>query len=256
MSAVLVNDVLYYNKKILSSPPQTTADLLKSASQLGFYPDSYLVYEFFSAFGGQLMDANGRCIAEQGGAVDAVQFLLDLKPAGASAYTSLDQLGADFEQGKYGMIIQPAQCIMCGGHSLDTFRKQLGDQLGIAPLPAGPKGPATPLALFEYYVVNPNSKNIDGAIALGQYLTSQESIQMLVDKLQIIPVRTDVKLGDPLLAALTEASVHSVAWPATKEMNNAYVPFNNMLRDVLDGKVSPYDGVKAACYETNKLNGK
>ena len=79
---------LYYNKSMIATPPSTTDELLSLV--LGGdklvtdgMDGAYYFYGFWNAFGGQLMDDTGRCIADQGGFVPAVQYLSDLQTSGA-----------------------------------------------------------------------------------------------------------------------------------------------------------------------------
>ena len=92
---------LFYNKSMVPTPPTTTTELL-SLLQSGEtltspYAGSYWFFGFWNAFGGQIMDGDGHCIATQGGIVPAMQYLVSLKNAGASLDIDYEEATSKFE---------------------------------------------------------------------------------------------------------------------------------------------------------------
>ena len=75
----------------------------------------------------------------------------DLKAAGANFETDDAKANTLFQQGNVDMAIN-------GPWVLGNYKKDLGDKLGVAPMPAGPDGAATPLAGVDYWYVNPNAR--------------------------------------------------------------------------------------------------
>jgi arabinogalactan oligomer/maltooligosaccharide transport system substrate-binding protein len=76
---------MYYNKSLVPTPPTTMAelsDLVAGENKLAASAPGggYFLYGFWNPFGGQIMDENGKCIADQGGVDTAMQYLLDLIP--------------------------------------------------------------------------------------------------------------------------------------------------------------------------------
>ena len=71
---------LYYKTDTIPSPPVTTDALLNMVRRDLIITAAPLAtaYPFCTAFGGQLMDANGRCIADQGGFKEAMDYWLAL----------------------------------------------------------------------------------------------------------------------------------------------------------------------------------
>jgi len=57
------------------------------------------------AFGGQLMDDKGKCIADTTGVADAYKYFQDLQTAGAKWYDKYDDLASDFKAGKISLIV-------------------------------------------------------------------------------------------------------------------------------------------------------
>ena len=83
---------LYYNKSTIPNPPKTTDELLalvKSGKKIAINQNNYHNFGFLTgAFGGTLMDADGKCVADQTpGMADALQYMKDLKAAGANFET-------------------------------------------------------------------------------------------------------------------------------------------------------------------------
>lgn len=242
---------LYYNKSAIPNPPATTADLLalvKSGKQLVLNENDYHNYGFFTAFGGQLMDSTGKCTADQGGYADAMQYLVDLKAAGASFQTDGGKADTLFKTGAADMIIN-------GPWVLGDYKTALADRLGVAPMPAGPKGPAKPLTDIDGFYVNPNSQNTDAALQLAQYIFSPRGLATYADQAGDPPARTDVTVADPLVKAFADAAAAGTSRPQSQEFGNWWGPFGDMVTKVVEGQQNPADGVKAACDAMNKTNG-
>jgi arabinogalactan oligomer/maltooligosaccharide transport system substrate-binding protein len=243
---------LYYNKSSVATPPASTDDLLallKSGKKIVLNENNYHNYGFFPAFGGELMDSTGKCIADQGGFTDAMQYLLSLKAAGAQFQTDGGKADTLFQTGAVDMIID-------GPWVLGDMKKALGDKLGVAPIPAGPKGPAKPLAGIDGFYLNPNSQNTDAAIGLAQYIFGAKGLAVYADTAGDPPARTDVTVADPLVKAFSDAAGAGTPRPQSLEFGNWWGPFGDMVTKVIEGKSTPADGVKAACAAMNKANNK
>jgi len=244
---------LYYNKSTVPEPPKTTDDLLnlvKAGKKLVLYAGgaaAYFHFGWYSAFGGQLADPQGRCIADKGGVAEALQFLLDLKAAGAQFESDLSKGATLFRQGKADMIVD-------GPWMLGDYKKDLGDKLGVVPLPAGPKGPANPLTGVDGWYINPNSKNKEAAVALALYIFGPEGLKIYADVAGDPPVRTDVQVTDPLVKTFAEAAAAGFPRPQEAWFDNYWGPFGDMFTAVLEGKAKPADAVAKACADMNKAN--
>ncbi len=243
---------LYYNRAFISEPPRNMDELfelVKSGRTLVVPLNAYHVYGFFGAFGGQLLDKDGRCIADQGGYVQAMQFLLELKAVGAIFEPDYGIAEADFRDGKVAMFIN-------GPWALADYRHDLGDALGVAPIPGGPGGPARPLTDIDGFYVNPNSKNVESAVALALFLTTPDSMQAFTEIGGHIPIRPGFPVKDPLIVAFSEAATMGFPRPQSAEFGSYWGPFGEMVVDVMNGPVSPEEGVKRACDKMNAANGK
>ncbi|HPH97146.1 MAG TPA: serine/threonine-protein kinase [Anaerolineaceae bacterium] len=243
---------LYYNKILVPNPPRTTDELLsmlKKGKTLHSYNLVYYLFGWSRAFGGQLLDENGRCAADRGGWVEMFHYLLDLKAAGAVFDPDFANADVSFMDGRVSMFIS-------GPWSLPAYRDALGNKLGVVPLPDGPKGPAAPLNGIDGFYINPKSRNPRQAVELALFMTSRDSSQIFTDQAGHVPVRWDVNASNPLISAFAEVSSGGFPRPQSPEFSNFWNAFGDWTTQILDGTVSPEDGVAGACRAMNMANDK
>jgi len=131
---------LYYNKSTVPTPPATTAELLqmaKDGKKLGFIVGGgapYFNFGWYSAFGGKLMDASNKCVADTTGVGDAMQYLVDLKAAGADFETDGGKIATAFKQGQLDIIVD-------GPWMLATTRRNWATTWAFRPCPPGRRAP-------------------------------------------------------------------------------------------------------------------
>ncbi len=208
--------VLWYNKSLLPTPPATTADLqalMEGGTPVSISFGCYHHWGFFSDFGGKIFDSNYKVIADQGsGVTDAMTYLNGLyQISKANGWPKTDSEGlAPFSEGKVVAITN-------GNWAMGDYRTALGDNLGVAPLPAGPSGVASPLLGVDGYYINPNSFNKDAAIKVALYLTgaSAEKIMMGAGH---VPAITTAAVTDPLLKGLQEAFKNGYVRPQVPQL--------------------------------------
>ena len=243
---------LYYNKNLIKDAPKTTDELMaavKGGARLIQNENGYHLFGWYQAFGGQLMDGTNTCIADKAGFADAMQYLVDLKAAGAEYFTDGGAADTEFRSGKAAMIIN-------GPWVLGDYAKDLGDKLGVAPIPAGPKGNAGPLNGIDGFYLNPNSTNIASAVELALFLTNAESSAIFTIVAGHVPIRADVAASDPNVAGFALASSTGFPRPQSAEFGNYWGPFGDMVTKVIEGQAKPADAVKDACAAMNKANNK
>jgi arabinogalactan oligomer/maltooligosaccharide transport system substrate-binding protein len=241
---------LYYNKSLVDAAPETTDELLEmveGGQMLVNVQGAYHLFGWSVAFGGQLLDADGVCVADQGGWADFMQYLVDLKDGGAIFEPDYGKAEGLFRQGEAAFFVN-------GPWALADYKADLGDNLGVAPMPAGPSGPAGPLNGIDGFYMNPNSENILSAVELALFLTNAESSQIYTDKAGHVPVRSDVVSADPLIAAFAEASATGFPRPQSLAFANYWGPFGDMFTKVLEGAITPAEGVAEACAAMNAAN--
>ncbi len=243
---------LYYNKDKVPTPPKTTDELmtmLKAGKTLVQNENAYHMFGWSTAFGGQLMDGSGKCVADTTGWIDAFTYNLALKTVGGKFETDGGRADTSFRQGQVDMIIN-------GPWVLGDYKKDLGAKLGVAPIPAGPKGKAGPLTGVDGWYINQSAKNVDGAIALALALTDAAGQKVYADVAGDVPVRTDVTVTDPLVKSFSDASATGFARPQTAEFGNYWGPFGDAVTKIMEGKADAKTGITEACAAMNKANKK
>jgi arabinogalactan oligomer/maltooligosaccharide transport system substrate-binding protein len=241
----------WYNKDMLATPPATTDDLKKlmeGGTPIGIAYGCYHMYGFYNAFGGNIFDSNWKVVADQGnGVVDTFTYLNDLYQVSKKngwALTDSDSL-APFSEGKLAGLTN-------GNWAMGDYKKALGDKLGVAPLPAGPAGPATPMLGVDGFYFNPNSANQAAALEVALYLTNAASQTVMMNQAGHVPVRTDVTITDPLIQGLVDAfNKGATIRPQVPQLNLYWSNFCGS-DQIFEKGTAPADFVKAAVAAANK----
>ena len=243
---------LFYNTTTIPNPPKTTDDLMalvKSGKKLGLANSDYYAWGFWSAFGGTLLDSNGKCVADQGGFADAIQYMIDLKKAGADIDTDLGKLDTAFEQGQLDMIFE-------GPWELGDFEKALGTKLGATTGPTGPKGAFMSMSGIDGWYINPNSQNQAAAVAAALYFFGKDGLTAYENTAGDPAARSDVNPTDPLVAEFATIAAGGFPRLQTAEFGNYWGPFGDALTAAFAGTATPTAAVATACAAMNKANKK
>ncbi len=242
--------VLWYNKDKIQTPPATTDDLKKlmeGGTEVSISYGCYHEWGFFNAFGGKIFDENWKIVADQGtGVIDAMTYLNDLyQISKKNSWPKTDTDGlAPFTEGT-------AAAITNGNWAMGDYRTALGDKLGVAPLPAGPKGPATPLLGVDGFYINPNSANKEAAIAVALYLTGKSAQETMMNEAGHVPANTTVTVTDPLIQSLLDAFKNGYVRPQVSQMGLYWSNFCGT-DEVFEKGTAPADWVKTATANANK----
>lgn len=151
--------VLFYNKELLSEPPQDTVSMIEVAEKFtgqeryGLamnYRDPLWLIPWLSGFGGWLVDKGGQPQLNTVAMVDALHFLRDLKFEHQILPSQIDYgIARDlFLESRAAMLID-------GGWALASYEESEGLSLGLAPLPQVTEtglAPA-PLVTGRYFAV-------------------------------------------------------------------------------------------------------
>lgn len=241
---------LYYNTSLVDTPPATTDEFLaaiEGGAPTTFFIGAYHMFGWSGAFGGELLDAEGKCIADQGGWADMLDFLRAAQAAGATFTTDYGQAEAPFRAGETAFFVN-------GPWALGDYKNDLGDNLGVAVMPAG-TGNANPLNGIDGFYINPNSANMEGAVAVGVYLSSGASAQSYTDNAGHVPIRDSVDASDPLVATFAQASAQGFPRPQSTFFANYWGPFGDMFTKAFETDTPSADLVSEACAGMNSANG-
>ncbi len=241
--------VFWYNKSMLSTPPATTDELkalMEGGTPIGISFSCYHYWGFYGAFGGKIFDDNWKIIADQGnGIVDAMTYLNDLyQIAKKNGWPKTDSDGlAPFQEGKIAGITN-------GNWAMADYKKGIGDNLAMAPLPAGPGGKANPLLGVDGYYINPNSQNKEAAIAVAMYLTGAKAEGEMMQAGHV-PAITTATVTDPLLQGLLDAFKDGYVRPQVPQLGLYWTNFCGS-DQIFEKGVDPATWVKDATAASNK----
>ena len=242
---------LWYDNTKVTTVPATTDDLLaavKGGLKLGLNQNAYHMFGFTGAFGGTLMDATGKCVADQGtGFSDAFKYFQDLKAAGAKYYTDGNALKTDFQTGKLDAVID-------GPWQTADFTTALGSKLAVAPMPSGPGGKANPFTGTDGWYINPNSPNTGLAIQLALALVGTSSEQIMTDGAGHVPAAPGVTISSAIVQGFAAAAANGLARPQSAAFGNYWAPFGDAVNAVLDKGADPVATVANACKLMNQAN--
>lgn len=245
---------MWYDKSKVANPPTTSDELLAAVEDgsvtIGINQGVYHQFGWTGAFGGQLMDDSGACTADDGGFADAFAYLKSLKDAGAMFNTDGNALKTAFQTGEINTIID-------GPWQTADFRTALGDNLAVAPIPAGPAGPANPFTGTDGWYINPNldTDQAQLAVDVALALTSAESQQIMVDGAGHVPADPSVSITDPITQGFADAAEAGLPRPQNAQFNNWWGPFGDALNKVIDTGADPATAIADACTLMDEASG-
>ncbi|MBL8102438.1 MAG: extracellular solute-binding protein [Anaerolineales bacterium] len=238
--------VFWYNTDLLPEAPASTDDLkalMEGGTPVSVSFGCYHHWGFFGAFGGQIFDDSFNFVADdanQAKVASAISYLNDLYQISvANGWPRNDSDGlAPFTEGTVAAITN-------GNWAMGDYRAALGDKLAVAPLPAGPGGPANPLLGVDGFYFNPNSENKEAALEVALYLTNKESQTVMMNEAGHVPVNTTVEVTDPLVQGLLDAFETTYFRPQVEAMGNYWGNFCGT-DQVFDAATPAADWVKTA----------
>jgi arabinogalactan oligomer/maltooligosaccharide transport system substrate-binding protein len=241
-----------YDSAKIATPPATTDELMAAVTdgsvKAGFFAigQAYHNFGWWGAFGGELMDAEGTCIADTTGVADAYQYVADLQTAGAKMYANYDDMANAYKAGEIDYIIDGPWA--SGGY------KEAVPTTAVAPIPSGPAGPAKPLSGVDGWYINPNSPNVELAVDFAKAMTTQESQQIMVDVAGHIPANSNITITDPITQGFADAVATGFPRPQVQELDNFWANFSNAWQLVLESGEDPVKAVADACTAMNDAN--
>jgi arabinogalactan oligomer/maltooligosaccharide transport system substrate-binding protein len=249
--------LLLANKKLVPKAPETIEELIKVAGSLtksdkGTYGFAYNLNEpfwfvsFLGAYGESLF-ANGQPKLDSQGMIDALTLVQNFKLKDKIIPPDCDYTCADtlFMDGKVAMIIN-------GDWELDRYRKNLGDNLLIAPLPRmGATGkPMVPYVSGKYLFLNAKLKGprLDAAKKFAEFLVSPVGQEKLAKATRRLPSlksmdQNPVVVGDPVLQASMLGLAHGQPMPMSIELRAVWDAIRPQLQSVMAGRTQPKDAV-------------
>ena len=253
-----------YNKKLVSSPPKTSKELVALAKKLGDpatgrfglayqYADFYYHAALMNAFGGGVFKDGNKPVVNQPANVKSLDFLLGwidrdrilpLEPSTA-LITSL------FNSGK-------AAIVFSGPWFLGEIAPTI--DWALAPLPtldeAGGQ-PMRPWMTVEGVYIAAPSKNKDAAYEFAKFLTDVEQAKVLALEGRQTPanrkVYDDPKVAaDPVLKAFRLQVEVAVPMPNVPEMTMVWSPATTAMNLIVKKSSTPKEALDEAQKEVEK----
>ncbi|HXI44721.1 MAG TPA: extracellular solute-binding protein [Candidatus Acidoferrales bacterium] len=248
---------MYYDASKVPTPPATTEDLLnfaKGGGKLGVLTEGYFGWGWYSAFGGSIFDANGKCAATATtGVADALTYV-----------DSLNDQPSVVVDSDYGKINDPfiagnLDIIFNGNWALGDYRKARPN-LGVAPFVTGPGGPGKSMTGVDGWYINaaatPDQQAL--AIAAAQQMVSAPAQQFMVDTAGHVPANSAVTSTDPLVKAFTTAIYGGDPRPQSVQFSNYWGNFGKAWDDVIPNDnsagIDATSAVATACQAMDAAN--
>lgn len=242
---------MIYNKKLVSKPPATTAELVAIAKKLTdaktgrfglayWYSNYYYHSPLLNGFGGGVFAAGKNPIINNPQNIKSLDFLMKWvdKDKIVPAEPSTALVTALFNEGKAAIVFN-------GPWFLGEISPKI--QYGIAPLPkiseAGGKPMAPWVTVEGVYIAGP-SKNKDGAFELVKYLTDVPAAKILALQGRQTPanklVYNDAQVkADPILAAFRKQVEVGIPMPNVPEMTLVWSPVTTAMNAIVKKAATP-----------------
>lgn len=234
----------------VETPPATTEALLTAleggrvkVGLLGGADGMELSSGWWPAFGGRLLDAEGRCVADQGGVADALGYIGRLKAAGATVYPTRDELATALREGELDVTIDfPSQAA--------AYRESTPG-IATAPLPAGPVGQAVPPVGVEGWYLSPNSPSPELARTFALAMSSAPAAGVFAERAGHLPAIDAGATGEPIVDAIAPTVSKEGLRPRGATAAAFRAAFADAFGRVLDGDDAS-DAVAEACQQMNE----
>lgn len=255
---------LFYNKKLVKTPPKTTEELIATAKKLTnqaqkkyglVYENANFYYQgaWFQGFGARVFDRRGKPQLASPESVASMKFAQslarehDIMPEEISSVlvTTL------FNNGQAAMAIDGPWFI----GSIDS-----GVDFGVAVLPtvSATGKPAMPFLTSEGIIMSAKSENKKAAFEVMQYMTSVEVGKTMAKKGRQTVARKEVYedpaiANDPVLGVFRQQLENSIPMPNSPAMRMVWSPATTAMNKVINGGVEPAEAMAEAQSEVAEL---
>jgi arabinogalactan oligomer/maltooligosaccharide transport system substrate-binding protein len=186
--------VLFYNKRLVEQPATTLDALLAEATSgnyVGMSADFADAFWGVGTFGGRLFADDGRIMLDRGGFANWLEWLKNVgERPGVVVDGDLAFLRSEFLAGAIAYMIADSD-------QFPLLSAEMGDALGVAPLPSGPVGSATPFLSADAIFVSSASSDEQARLAAA-----------LAE-----PSRAPLSCAAPIDRRPTSACASTHAWP-------------------------------------------
>ncbi|WP_052849452.1 extracellular solute-binding protein [Streptomyces avicenniae] len=246
---------LFYNRALLEEAgvevPESLDDVVASTDAfdaVGATPlyvrgdDPYWFLPFLYGEGGDMVDAEAQrvTIDDEAGvaAFERMQSLVDSGAALTDTSDGWENMMSTFADGEVAMMIN-------GPWAIADATTALGDDLGVAPVPAGGATQASPLGGWNYGVYA-GTPEADASFEFVRYMSSAATQQRVTEELSLLPTRASVYDAESVQAnemvqffkpAVDVA--HERPW--IPQAQSLFDPLRVSVQAMLTGSASPAD---------------
>ena len=245
---------LIYNRELfdqagIEEPPETWDEFVEVAQTIEeetgvpgtqLNPEGYFTLPMIYGEGGDILDTESETITVNSSAavsgiqrtVEMVDSGVSLEPAGTDGYVAMQTA---FKDGRIAMVINGPWST---GDSLDGEAFEDPENLGIAPIPAGPQDRAAPIGGHHYSVFR-GSENKDATYLFIRHMTSSESQEFTSVETNTLPTRwdsySDAVTSDPVKAEFQDAMEFARPRPAVPGIGDMLALFDQHYVEILRG---------------------
>ncbi|WP_326599390.1 extracellular solute-binding protein [Streptomyces sp. NBC_01803] len=244
---------LFYNKSLLEEAgvevPASLDEIRESQEafdEIGTTPlyargdDAYWFLPYLYGEGGDLVDAEAQEVTvDDESGVAAFAQLQDLIDSGAATTDTSDgweNMMSSFGNGDVAMMIN-------GPWAIADATAALGDDLGVAPVPAGSQAQGAPLGGWNYGVYA-GTPDADASFEFVKYMSSAQTQQRITEELSLLPTRQSVyevpAVADNEMVQFFKPAVevaHERPW--IPQAQSLFDPLLTSLEAMLTGSASP-----------------
>jgi arabinogalactan oligomer/maltooligosaccharide transport system substrate-binding protein len=245
----LAPNALYYNKNLVTEPPESLDDLLVEAvagNQVAFVPRFEEAYWGIQAFGEGLFDEQDRFTLVESGFTEWLSWL-DKAQSASGVILNIDNasLLELFTSGEVAYYV-------AGPEAREPLTSMMDEEdsfeFGVVPLPAGLQGPAGPLLSAEtillYAFSSPEQNRI--ANALANFLVNQQQSIRFMRELDHVPANPVVNVDRriyPIANGFTRQARTAVVLPNEIPTDPLVAAGDRAYVSVLSGVLTPTEAV-------------
>ncbi len=255
--------VLYYRMQSVLTAPSSSDDLLSIARSLRNPPQWGLavdlsidtMYGYLSAFGGEIINAQGQVVIGSSGRAGTEAWLrwlmmLNTDPLLLTRLDAVFTIERTLGAGQVDMVIDSSK-------NYQTYAQLWGAATGIAPLPVLSITNQTPHPTITSSVVVLNKHMSTAELAASRQLLNaliQPDIQQQFLTYGFQPVNRQLSLADvPNALAIQNAASSAVTPPPVMMRYDVYAVLRTMVHQVVVGAQNPSDAVSTADQQLRQL---
>lgn len=248
---------LIYNKKLLKTPPKTTAELITlaksltkpAANQYGLVYENGLTYynaAWLFGFGGGIFDKNDNPILNGDGNVKALTFIHSLlrKEKIMPEEISNTLVTALFNKNQAAMVLS-------GPWFLGEIDKNIDFGVALLPVITETKSPAKPFLTAEGLLMSAKCTHKKEAFEVMKYFSSPEAAVIMATKADqpvanIEAYKNDAVKNHPFIPIFRKQAEVAIPMPNIPEMKMVWTPFDLAIGKVLNETKKPKEALDEA----------